>query len=244
MVPGPLDDRSVVVCRAEEQSASLTRRLRAAGAEVLHLGLLPIEAPADDGASLRASLEHVDDFDWIALTSANAVAAIVAASTKWPPPVRLAAIGASTAAALEGHGAEADHVPSVSTAATLAAELPLDGVTRVLAPLAELAGDDLVEGLRARGFDVRRVEAYRLGEPPVLDPATLEAVSRADAVLFTSPSTVDRFLQQCPVWPSAVVSIGPSTSARLAGHHRAPTAEAERPGLDGLIDALVNTLNP
>lgn len=222
----------------------LTKRLRAAGAEVLHLDLLPIEEPVDGGSSLRRSLENLETFDWIALTSANAVNAIVASIEQWPPPVRFAAIGASTAIALESNGVTAEHVPSTATAATLADEFPLDKGMRVLAPLAELAGSDLVEGLRARGFDVHRVEAYRLGQPLVLDARTLEAVSHADAILFTSPSTVDRFLQQVSSPPPIVVSIGPATSRRLTSRGVPPTAEAIRPGLDGLIAALVNTIEP
>ena len=241
----PLAGRRIVVCRSEQQSLVLTSELADAGAEVVHLALLPIVAPADGGVALRVAMARIEEFDWIVFTSANAVDPVIAAATDWPPPVRIAAVGSATAAALVGRAASVDHLPERATAASLASSLPLSVGRAVLAPLAELAGSDLTVGLRARGFDVTQVEAYRLGPPPTVDAATIRAVGDADAVLFTSPSTVDRFAEQCgSVWPSIVISIGPSTTARISAHGRDATAEADPAGLVGLIAALVNTLTP
>ena len=73
------------------------------------------------------------------------------------------------------------------------------------------------------------------------DPA---AVGRADAVTFTSSSTVTNFLDAVgPAGiPPTVVTIGPVTSATATRNGLNVTAEAEPHTIDGLIEALVASL--
>jgi uroporphyrinogen-III synthase len=140
-------------------------------------------------------------------------------------------------------------VAPVATAADLARAFPppTSGSARpvVLAPLAELAGDDLACGLRARGYRVDRVDAYRLEDPPA-DLAhggpgvTGEALAGSDAVLFSAPSVVDRYLRHFgpESVPPLVVCIGPRTADRARSRGLEPVVVAAEHTTAGLLVAV------
>jgi len=173
------------------------------------------------------------------------------AQAGWPPGMRVAAVGPATAEALRRAGVEPDLVPPTATAADLAAAFPLapdppagGPVARVLAPLAELAGDDLVAGLRAKGWEVDRVDAYRLAEPPPLTAGAPlpDGLVGADAVAFTSPSVVDRFCERfgTALLPPVVACIGPRTAARARQRGVTGFVTAHDHTAGGLVAALAD----
>jgi uroporphyrinogen-III synthase len=87
------------------------------------------------------------------------------------------------------------------------------------------------------------VEAYRTvaGSP---SPGALEAARSADAITFTSSSTVTNYLDVAGAErvPSLVVCIGPVTAetARAAG--LTVDVVADEHTIDGLLDALCDAL--
>ena len=101
----------------------------------------------------------------------------------------------------------------------------------------------LAAGLAAAGWEVDVAEAYRT-EPAEPGRAALAAVTAADAVTFTSSSTVTGFLSVAgrDAVPPTVVSIGPVTSATAREHGLAVAAEADPHTIDGLVAALVGVL--
>ena len=117
------------------------------------------------------------------------------------------------------------------------------GPGRVLLPRAAVARDALPAGLSARGWTVDVVEAYRTGlvQP---SPAALAAARRADAVTFTSSSTVTNYLEVAGdgPHPAVVACIGPVTAdtARAAG--LSVTVEAAEHTIGGLVLALMEAL--
>ena len=235
-----LTGRTIVICRPRHQGAELAEALEARGATVVIVSLVEVAEPREGTDSLTTALQA--GHDWIVFTSANAVAAARRAATRWPPRASLAAIGSATAAALSASGASVDFVSPVATANALAETVPGKPGSRVLAPLAELAGPDLVDGLERRGFSVTAVEAYRLVEVDEVPAQVIAAARGADAVLLTSPSLADRFAEVLGGWPPVVISIGPRTSRRLAQLGVTVTLEADPHSGDGLISAVVTTL--
>lgn len=254
----PLSGVRVVVTRAAHQAGPTAEAFAAAGAEVALLPLLEVVAP-DDPAPLDDALARLADFDWLALTSANAVAAVFgggAGSGDDRPllggedRLRLAVVGEATARALRRQGLEPDLVADDARAEGLAAALAprVAGGTRVLLPQAADARDVLAERLAAAGARVERVAAYAKRRPPGALERAAEIFGPAGDfgwVAFTSPSTARTF---AGLWGAdwerrrhglVAASIGPVTSAALVELGVEPAAEAATPGDDGLVEAVV-----
>ena len=142
-------------------------------------------------------------------------------------------------------GIVADVVAERSLAERLLEALPGDlrGV-RALVARAEEARDTLPDGLRAAGAEVDVVPLYRTLAAQPRQPQRMLA---ADAVAFTSSSTVTRFAEALPGHDlSAVrgVSIGPVTSATARKLGIGLVAEAAQHDLGGLITTLLELLKP
>jgi uroporphyrinogen III methyltransferase/synthase len=237
----PLFGRRIVVTRARDQASALTTRLRAAGADTLELPVIDVVDPSDGGAALRAAAARMHEYDWVVVTSANGAGRLCGElrDARAFGAARVAAIGPGTAAALRRWGVVPDLLPERFVAESMVEAFP-SGTGRVLLPRAAVARDVLPDGLRAKGWTVDVVEAYRTRRPPVTD-AMRASARTADAVTFTSSSTVTNFLEAVGVdaVPGVVACIGPVTAetARRRGLH--VDVEAVEHTVDGLVDALV-----
>jgi uroporphyrinogen III methyltransferase/synthase len=240
----PLFGRRIVVTRAFEQASGLVDRLRRLGAQVLLLPTISVGAPSDGGAALAEAAARAGAYDWVTFTSANAVSRFFAClrDARGLGGARVAAVGPGTSAALSERGVVADLVPPESVAEALVDAFP-SGPGRVLLPQAAAARDVLALGLRAKGWDVTAVEAYAT-HPTTPSVEALAAAAKADAIAFTSSSTVTNFLGVAgrAALPPVVACIGPVTAAtaREKGVH--VTVEASEHTVDGLVEALVASL--
>jgi uroporphyrinogen III methyltransferase/synthase len=245
--PGPLAGRRVVVTRAAARAGALLSMLEAAGASVVSVPVVRTAEPEDGGAALAGALERVRGASWIALTSVVAVERVLAGvrDGRALAAVRIACVGPATAEALRARFLEADLVADPATAEGLVAampEPPSDGGL-VLYPKAAGASSVVGDGLRAKGWEVEEVVAYRTvavasDEVPA---GLLDEAATAEVVTFTSPSTVSAYLALAgdrPV-PPVVACIGPVTAraARQAGLEVA--LQADEHSAEGLVTALV-----
>jgi uroporphyrinogen III methyltransferase/synthase len=205
----------VVLTSTEGLTEPLAAALEAEGFVVEACPLVAIEPL--EGPPLRA-----DGYDWVVLTSRNAVDALFARLEGALPKV--AAVGRGTAEALRERGVEPDLVAQVSTQEGLAAELPRPA-GRVLFPAAEGARDVLVREL---GADF--VPVYRTAE---LAP---EAFPAADLVVLASASAARAFAALDVEAPC--VSIGPITSAAARELGLRVVAEAAGHDREGLVAAV------
>lgn len=244
----PLFGRTVVVTRARAQASTLVDRLTALGAEVVEAPVIAVDEPADGCRGLRGALARIDAFDWLVLTSANGVAQTMAQipDVRALAGVRIAAVGSATARALAVHRIVADLVPEHFVAEGLLEEFPAppkDGSGRVLLSTAAGARPVLADGLRAAGWQVEVVDAYRtVALAP--DDDTRARIADADAVTFTSSSTVANLCASVEPdhLPPTHVSIGPITTATARAHGLTVSAEADPHTIDGLVDALLGVL--
>jgi len=255
----PLLGRRVVVTRAREQASALSGRLRALGAEPIEIPTIRIGPAADGGARLAVAAEALGrgEYAWVCLTSANGVDALFGylRDARSLGATGVAVVGPGTADALARRGVVADLVPARSVAEGLLEAFPdpdpAPAGRAVLVAQAAAARPVLAEGLARRGWQVDTVEAYR-SEPAPLSPGALAEAATADAICFTSASTVTSYLAAlraaagsgaaCATVPPVVASIGPVTSeaARQAG--LVVTVEAANHDLDGLVGALTEVL--
>ena len=244
----PLFGRTVVVTRARDQSPGLVAALRAQGAEVLEVPTIAIVPPPDRGATLFSAVARLMGVGaaWVVLTSTNGVDALVAAlhDARDLGGVKVAAVGQATAEALRERGIVADLVPPRANAEALLAAFPPAprGGGRVLVPQADRARPVLAHGLAGLHWDVEVVTAYRT-VPAEVAPALRERALSADAICFTSGSTIESWVAAAGLsTPPVVASIGPVTTAAAASAGLPVTAEAEEASIDGLVAAVIRAL--
>ena len=236
----PLHGRRIVVTRARAQASGLVARLRDLGAEVDECAVIRIEPLSGEPIDARA-------YGLVCVTSPNAPRLLLercGGDARVFAGATVAAIGPGTAAALREAGIVADVVAERSLAEGLLEALPPDlSGMRALVARAEEARDTLPEGLRAAGADVDVVPLYRTLAALPRQP---ERMLSADAVAFTSSSTVRRFTEALPGRDLAAVrgvSIGPVTSATARELGVGIVAEAARHDLDGLTETLLAVLS-
>ena len=240
----PLLGRKVVVTRPRRQAADLVRRLHDLGAEPVEVPAIEIAEPADGGIALRRTADDLGPYDWVVLTSVNGAQRFVEVvpDVRGLAGIAIAAIGPGTAAVLEKAGLHPDLVPSRYVAEGLLEDFPdaHRNAGRVLLPRAAVARGALAEGLRDKGWEVDIVEAYRTvaGSP---DAEALERAAAADAICFTSSSTVTRYLDVAgeEAVPPVVACIGPVTARTARDAGLSVVVEAAEHTIPGLVDALV-----
>lgn len=239
-----LAGRRIVVTRPAHQAEELAAPLRALGAEVFVVPMIGIAPPDDGGRALDDALGRLPGYRWLVVTSVNGADAVLGREPIRPGGLRVAAIGPATAARMRTAGWVVDLVPDAYVAEALLDALGDPGAPgdAVLVARAAVARDVLPEGLRARGWTVDVVEAYRTVDAPV-DPAVVQRISAADTVTFTSPSTVDRFVRLVGTAgvPPRVACIGPVTAQAARDAGLVVAVEAVSYTVDGLVEALVAT---
>jgi uroporphyrinogen-III synthase len=220
--PRALTGRTVVVT----SPGSLSTRLRDLGVDVIDVAT--IEIVGDPIVDVDVGV-----YDWVAYTSANAVARVSPVGAQ-----RVAAVGPATADAIRERGVAVDLVPREAIAEALVDAFPA-GVGRVLVPQAERARPTLVDGLCAKGWTVDVVPAYAT-RPVAPTAAQLDAARAADAITFLSASATETWPPDDV--PSTVVCIGPVTADAARQRGINVTAVADPHTIDGVIDALAKVL--
>jgi uroporphyrinogen III methyltransferase / synthase len=216
--------------------------------------------PPNDFAPLDKALRDLRSFDWLLLTSANAVRALVERSRSLEVDVRnsfaglrIAAVGPVTADVARAAGLSVGHVATKHQGVVLAEEFAAEFARkRILLPRSNLAGPELPDALRRLGALVTEVIAYRTfaGEPEGEGQSHVFS-SHPEAVLFFSPSAVRNFLN----WDegkggkvlrsisdlsrkTAVVAIGPVTATALRDAGLRDIVQAADTTVPAVIEAL------
>jgi uroporphyrinogen-III synthase len=254
-----LSGRRIVVTRAREQSSELTGKLAALGAEVLELPLITVSKEIDKH-TLHDVLSELGSYDWIVFTSANGVRYFLDEFYRIYDDVRslgllrFAAIGDTTAKAITDQHIKVECQPKIATGGALAEALidtgSLDSA-KLLVITGNLNRDELVTKLEAEQAIVDQLQVYKTEKTDLsADSSAADFRTRgADAILFTSSSAVQSFVDQSSALKlekganrPLAGSIGPQTSETMKKAGMPVDFEARTPGLDALIDALVKKL--
>lgn len=262
----PLNRKTILVTRAAGQSSQFTALLQQQGATVIELPALEITPPSS-WASLDQAIDHLSNFDWLILTSTNAVDYFfdrLFAQNKDARALaglKLAVVGQKTAASLQQRGLQPDFIPPDFVADSLVAHFPdlarLDGI-KLLFPRVESGGRELlVQEFTAKGADVTEVATYQSRCTRTIAPEIIAALQQGkiDVITFASSKTVRCFCQlvrsfaqntsdpalQQPLIPpqTRVASIGPQTSADCQKELGRVDIEASEYTLEGLTQAIV-----
>jgi len=239
-VTTPLSGRRVVVTRFEMEDGPLASALRRAGAQPLVVPLIGIDPVHQDDSAAAISLE---EFDWIAFTSANGVRMFwarldTANQAAFRSHRSIAAVGPATARAVAALGATSAVTAPEFVAESLADALgDVEGM-KILWPRAAGARSVLSDTLRTRGAEVVEQILYDTVARTVQDE-TRSMILEADAITFTSPSAVNAFVAcfGTSVTPK-IVCIGPVTEHAAAEAGLPVAAVARVFTLDGVVGAL------
>jgi uroporphyrinogen-III synthase len=195
MSVGPLSGCGIVVTRPREHAGDLAARIRAAGGEPFLFPTIEI-LPVEDTGALAGLIARLDRFRFAIFVSPTAVMkgyGTIAAHRAWPTQLRVAAVGAGTAQALERAGFRGVIAPSGQADSEALAALP---------ELQELRGREIVifrgqggrEWLRStlegRGARVEYAECYRRGRPAA-DPGPLLARWRSGGIAAASVTSAE-----------------------------------------------------
>jgi uroporphyrinogen III methyltransferase/synthase len=240
---------TLLVTRPARQAAEFVALLAERGIGAISVPTVEI-APAAPDTALDHAIRTLDGAAWLVITSVNGATALLgrlaALDQSLPRGLRLAAVGSTTAAALENGGLEVHYVPPRYLTVAIADGLGDVGGRRVVLARADAATPDLREALLSRGALVEEVVAYRTVEGPVASRDRVRAAlaQPLDGVTFTSGSTV-RGLQALLSPPDSLRAtalpaycIGPVT-ARIARHAGfAVPVVASRHTVAALADAI------
>jgi uroporphyrinogen-III synthase len=244
----------VLVTRPAGQAGELSALLREAGCDPVEVPAIAIR-PCQDWTVLDGVLTRLATYDWLLVTSRNAVDVLFARLSilgqRVPRSLRFAAIGPGTAAALTMRAVATPWVPSAFTSRALAEEIPITPGQRVLRLRAEVAAEIGI-GLRARGALVDEVVAYRTIEAPPESVPLLQGAfaGGVDAVVLASASAAHGFvalagaagigsrLHEVPI-----VAIGPVTAEAASAAGLRVEMVAGEHSLAGIMDLIVRRVS-
>lgn len=233
---GELAGCRVLVTR--ERPGELGRMLAERGADVVHMPLIAVTDPPDDGAALQRELDRLDRYSWLVVTS-PAGAERVGDVAAQHPHIRLAAVGTVTAHRLALLADRpVDLVPQRQLGAVLAEEL-IDRCPEpaaILVAQADLAAETLGSQLARAGHDVTTVVAYST----VLVEPDVAATDGADVLVLASGSAAEGWVNAFGVHrPPVVVAIGPSTATKAQQKGLKVDGVAADHTVEGLVDEVV-----
>jgi uroporphyrinogen-III synthase len=250
-----LAGRKIVITRAAHQAGKLEKLLRERGAIPLLYPTIDI-VPPEDTRALDEALRTASNggFDWLVLTSANAVLMLAARrhplGLDWPisPHLRVAAVGAATAdAAYDILGLTTDTMPDEYDAEALVSAMQQVHGSRVFVPQSAIADDSVIRGLAVGGAQITAVVAYRtvVGSGGV-DLVALLKAGDVDAITLTSGSSVANLIERLRIEGGdtalldglCIACIGSKTAAAAEKHGVTVSAVASEQTMESLIAAM------
>ncbi len=248
----PLFGKRVLVTRARHQASALSQLLSEYGAQPIELPAIDIQAIENTG-ELDQAISNLGQYQWLVFTSVNGVEAFfrrldsLNLDSRALKNLRIGAIGPATARAVDDKGIIPDYIPEVYTSEGIITGLRgLDiAGQRFLLPRAEIADEELTDGISQLGAEVHEIAVYRTV------PAA-EAICRAremlvsgsiDVITFTSSSTVSNLVavfdgEQPAINSARIACIGPKTANTAARAGLRVDIIAGEQTIPGLVTAI------
>jgi uroporphyrinogen III methyltransferase/synthase len=247
----PLFGRRILVTRARKQASTLSKMLVDRGALPVELPAITIQ-PIPDNKKLERAIHNLAQYQWVVFTSVNGVEAFfeqleeLTLDSRALHGVKIGAIGPATGKALEARGIMPDYSPDVFTTEGLISGFQSRNITgqRYLLPRADIADEQLAEGLTGLGATVQEIAVYRT--LPDIDAITrakeMLLLNQLDVITFTSSSTVSNLVVVCtksiPLNGVKIACIGPKTAETAIKAGFKPDVVAKEHTIPGLVDAI------
>ncbi len=256
----PLFGRRIVLTRPAGQGGEMRSLLERSGAEVLEIPLIKVIS-SQDRKVVTEAFAGIATYEWVVFTSANGAREFMNlffrafSDVRSFGPMRIACVGDATAAVLRSHHLQVELVAENSTSENLAKQLiATDSLesANVLVVTGNRNREVLVEMLESVGRAiVDSLPVYETDFADALEAPDLEDFRRfgADAIVFTSSSTVLSYVEQeedLSLSPDArhpiLCSFGPQTSASLRENGLSVDFETEQPSLASMLSGLIQRL--
>lgn len=250
----PLFGRKILVTRAADQAGEFSVLLAEHGATAIECPTIRLVEP-ESWQPLDAAIKELGSYDWLVLTSGNAVRNFFQRLESFRLDARalancrVCAVGPKTAETMQGFGIRADLISSDYKAEGVVAELEKQIMAgkRVLFPRADRAREIIPQELKRLGAHVDSPVAYRNILPERLPPEALFALEMrsVDCITFTSSSTVQNLAEMLGrdllvdmLKGVTVASIGPVTSRTCRELGLKVDVEPQRSTLAELVAAI------
>jgi uroporphyrinogen III methyltransferase/synthase len=255
----PLFGKRIVVTRSRNQASVFAEKLIDQGATTIEFPTIDV-VPPSSWEELDEALGHIETYQWIIFTSANAIKYFMdrlrglGKDLRMLKGVRICVIGPKTAETLEQYGLRADLVPAEFKAEGVLAALGGVGVKgqKFLIPRAKLAREIIPEKLRELGASVNVAVAYE-NIKPVADAARVKKLleeKKIAAVTFTSSSTVHNFVEilgrkeyKTLMQGAVVACIGPITAKTAEEYGMKTEIMPKEFTIPAFVEAIVRFYN-
>jgi uroporphyrinogen III methyltransferase / synthase len=259
----PLMGKTILVTRAAEQASNFTNLLEGQGAKVIEMPALEI-VPPSSWFLLDEAIKNLSEFNWLILTSANAVTYFFdrlffsGKDSRALAHLKIAVVGKKTAAVLQTYHIKPDFIPPNFVADSLVMNFP-ETLTeqKILFPRVETGGREvLVKELSEGGAIVVEVPAYQSTCPAKMDDRAWLVLQQKqiDIITFASSKTVKNFVilltdtieknesdlsKEEILNKLKIASIGPETSKSCRELFDRVDLEAQEYTLEGLTAEIV-----
>ncbi|RSK28042.1 uroporphyrinogen-III synthase [Bacillus sp. HMF5848] len=250
MIISGLRGKRILVTRSVEQAQSFTEKIRARGGVSIEIPLISIQEATHNEHTIISTIQYLHTFTWIIFTSANGVHYFFQYLDKVnynEDLPNIAVVGKKTKQVLQQYGYEPTLVPKKFVQEDLTAELVsrVDLNDRVLFVRGNLARGVLIEELHRRNIACSDLVVYENVANMEVKSELIRLIQAKDidVITFTSPSTVNNFVdilenQLNEVSNVLIACIGPITkhAAEQKGLH--VTICPETHTIDALMDEL------
>jgi uroporphyrinogen III methyltransferase/synthase len=252
----PLFGKRIVVTRSRAQASEFIERLEALGAEAVEMPTIRIADP-EDFAPLDAAIDDIESFDWVVLTSVNAVGRFIdrllarGKDIRDLKGIKICAIGSATADEVRKYKMRVDLIPAKYVAESILEALQKTEEIKgrsFLLPRADIARSLLPDEIKKLGGEAVEVDVYRTVLEEAADQHVIERLlsGNIDLVTFTSSSTARNFAQLLGPdrldqikTKSRFASIGPITTQTAKELGIPIHIEAEQHDIPGLVEAIL-----
>jgi uroporphyrinogen-III synthase len=222
----PLLGKRILVPRGKKEAKAFSKLVEKYGGVPMEIPLLSFR-PIVPSEEMKEIMNQINTYDWIIFTSNVTVETFLALTKIQSDSLpRIAVIGKRTSEVLTSKGYTVDFVPDEYVAEGFVREfLPLvQKGMKVLLPKGNLARDYIAEELTAARAHVDELVVYETYLPEESKSKLKAAISekQIDILTFTSPSTVDHFMEVInenglhPFLEDCLIScIGPITKERI-----------------------------
>ncbi|AAK78083.1 uroporphyrinogen III methyltransferase/synthase [Clostridium acetobutylicum] len=240
----PLFGRNICITRSKNQSKTMREELLDLGAEVTEVHSIEIENTA---SNLEEYINKISEYDYIILTSVNAVEVLFDYLASKDYDVRkvrakFAVIGNATKEALKKRGIVPEIVSRKHNGEGLFDEIRgyLKKDDKIFIPRSENSRKYIKEQLVSLGLSVDECFIYRTVPGKLYDKAAFE---NADTIVFTSPSTVKNMIAlfgEKNIKKKSIIAIGPITGREL-GKINAEYSTCSECSVDAIIRECLNS---